>query len=71
MKIIFPGITYDEALSITNVQTLKTRRQELTNKLFQEIFSNNSHRLYSILPSRNFSVFNLRNKHEYNVHFQT
>ena len=71
MKIIFPGITYNEALNITNVQKLKTRRQELTNKLFQEIVSNDSHRLHCILPSRNFSNFNLRNKHGFNVHFQT
>jgi hypothetical protein len=48
MKIIFPGITYDEALSITNVQRLKTRRQELSNKLFQERL----YRLYGILPPR-------------------
>ena len=71
MKIIFPGITYNEALNITNVQKLKTRRQELTNKLFHEIVSNDSHRLHCILPSRNFSNFNLRNKHGFNVHFQT
>jgi hypothetical protein len=48
MKIIFPGITYDEALSITNVQRLKTRRQKLSNKLFQERL----YRLYGILPPR-------------------
>ena len=71
MKIIFPGITYNEALNITNVQKLKTRRQELTNKLFQEIVSNDSHRLHCILPPQNFSNFNLRNKHGFNVHFQT
>ena len=71
MKIIFPGITYNEALNITNVQKLKTRRQELTNKLFQEIVSNDSHRLHCILPSRNLSNFNLRNKHGFNGHFQT
>ena len=72
IKIIFPGITYNEALNITNVQKLKTRRQELTNKLFQEIVSNDSHRRHCILPSRNFSNFDLlRNKHGFNVHFQT
>ncbi len=71
MKVIFPKATYDQALNFANIHSLKKRRQDLTDKLFHEITSNEDHRLNSILPSRNFNNFNLRNEHEFNIHFQT
>ena len=60
MKVIFPKATYDQALNFANIHSLKKRRQDLTDKLFHEITSNEDHRLNSILPSRNFNNFNLR-----------
>lgn len=70
MKIISPGMTYDEALSVTNVHRLKAGKQKLTNKLFQEIVSKDNYRLHSILPPRISGGYNLRNKHAFDVDFQ-
>ena len=55
-------VPYDEALSITGIQRLKVRRQELTDKLFVNIICYVNHILYNILPPRNFNDFNLAEK---------
>jgi hypothetical protein len=71
MRIIFPWVPYDEALSVAGLQQLSTRRQRFTDKLFHEIESNDSHRLHNVLPPRNLNHFSLRTKHKFNVNFQT
>ena len=69
--IMFPWVPYDEALNIAGLQQLNVRRQRLTDKLFNEIVSNDSHRLHSLLPPRNMNDFNLRNKHKFKANFRT
>ncbi len=72
LRIIFPSVPYDEALNIAGLQQLNVRRQRLTDKLFNEIVSNDSHRLHSLLPPRNMNDFSLvRNKHKFNANFRT
>ena len=62
MRIIFPTLSYDEALSSTELVPLVVRRQQLTDKLFQEIISDTSHKLYDLLPPANNCQINLRRK---------
>ena len=71
LKIIFPRTTYDEALSRTGFQTLYARRQELTERLFRDIESNNEHKLHNLLPPLVEIDTTLKNKSKYIVTFKT
>ena len=71
LKIIFPRMTYDEALSRTGFQTLYASRQELTERLFWDVESNNEHKLHNLLPPLIEIDTTLRNKSKYNVTFKT
>ena len=62
MRIIFPTLSYDEALSSAELVPFVVRRQQLTDKLFQEIISDTSHKLYDLLPPANNCQINLRRK---------
>jgi hypothetical protein len=59
LRIIFPWVPYDEALSVAGLQQLSTQRQRFTDKLIHEIESNDSHRLYNLLPPHNLNHFSL------------
>ena len=71
MRIIFPWVSYNDALSAAGLQSLGDRRQELTDKLFQDIVTNNDHKLHSLLPPCNYNGINLRQKRKFNVSFKT
>ena len=62
MRIIFPALSYDEALSSAELVPLVVRTQQLTDKLFQEIISDTSRKLYDLLPPANNCQINLRTK---------
>jgi hypothetical protein len=42
-------------------------RQILTTKLFNDIVNDESHKLYQLLPSKNFSNYNMRKENIFNV----
>ena len=65
MRIIYPELRYAEALEKAGLQTLVKRRQETTERFFNEIVTNQRHRLHSLLLETNASRCNLRN----NRHF--
>ena len=67
LRIIYPQATYADALVTSNLTTLYERRNMLTVKLFNEITSNESHKLYSLLPEPNTCEVNLRTKRSFNV----
>ena len=67
MRIIFPFISYRDALQQARLETLSARRELITSKLFESISSNENHRLYKLLPSRNKCHFNLRHKRNFNI----
>jgi hypothetical protein len=51
---------------------LSNRRDGLSEKLFEEIVTDDSHKLYNLLPPRNETVnMTLRSSHRFNVAFQT
>ena len=67
MRIIFPHVTYREALELASLETLFDRRQAQTVKLFQDISNNPEHNFYRFLPKPSKFCFNLRNNRRYSV----
>ena len=53
MRTVFLSLSYQEALLEAGLPTLLTRRQDLTDKLFNQIKNDESHKLHQLLPSRN------------------
>ena len=49
LRIICPGLTYEEALLDCNLKTLKARREEMCGKLIKTMIDPR-HRLHSLLP---------------------
>ncbi len=49
IRMLFPNISYDEALESVNLPTLKARRADICEKLFEEI-QGEDHRLNHLLP---------------------
>ena len=67
--IIFPVLSYQEALKECNIATLYQRRQLLTERLFSEIKDNTCHELHGLLPSCYLTTVTLRRKRAFNVLF--
>ena len=66
LRIIFPVLSYQEALKECNIATLY---QLLTERLFSEIKDNTCHKLHGLLPSYNLSTVALRRKRTFNEPF--
>ena len=71
IRIIFPWLSYKDALSAAGPQSLDDRRQELTQNLFNHIVTNNDHKLHILLAPHNNNDLNLRHKRKFNVSFKT
>ena len=56
-RIIFPFVSYSDALHQANLETLSRCRQSITTKLFDSITCNPDHKLYELLPPRNKEEF--------------
>ena len=69
LRIIFPVLSYQEALKECHIATLYQRRQLLTERLFSEIKDITCHKLHGFLPSCNLSTVALRRKRAFNVPF--
>ena len=72
LRIILPWVSYEDALQTTGLQRLSDRRDNLSQKLLQEIVTDSSHKLYNLLPTRNETVnMTLRSSHRFNLTLQT
>ena len=60
MRIIFPGLKYQEALEQGHLQSLYDRREYLCTKLFRQIEQDSCHKNYSTIPNLNTAVDSLR-----------
>ena len=60
LPIIYPQVTYEEALEKANLPTLKHRREKLVVQLFNNIMTDDQHQLHSLLPNKKESRYNLR-----------
>ena len=50
LGIIYPDLSYSEALTKSSTSTFQDRRELLCRKLFMEIVDNNGHKLHELLP---------------------
>ena len=58
--IIYPGISYNQALEFSGLPTLFKRREEISSKLFNEVVGDPGHTLHKLLPSKNPANYFLR-----------
>ncbi len=66
LKIIVPSLSYCEALTITNLTTLRERRRKLREQFLQK--NKNGDRLIELLPDLKTSNYNLRSQDKYNTY---
>lgn len=66
LKIIFPDLSYREALAISGLERLNTRRENIVKGTFTEI-KNPNHILYDLLVHRPANSFNTRNKYPFEL----
>ena len=63
MHIIYPDLSYADAIVKADLPSLVNRRDSLCSKLFDSIVNNNSHKLMNLLPPKaNSYSSRLRNK---------
>ena len=68
MRIIFPSLSYCEKTDKAGIPTLSERRELLSVKLFEDIVSNEHHKIANLLPSMSSShAQRLRNKRRFNT----
>jgi hypothetical protein len=60
IKIIFPGVSYEEGLKLAKLETLCDRRSEACKKLFLQAYSDTSHKLHNLIPKENSCQYSLR-----------
>ena len=59
LRITFPGYSYDEARSISNLPTLFERRPKLCQSYFRKM-QNSDHKLHKLLPKQRSIPYGLR-----------
>ncbi len=62
LRIIYPDISYAEALVAAGISLLYERRQALSQTLFDKIMGDPSHKLHELLPPRNESTYCTRTR---------
>ena len=68
MRIIFPSLSYCEAMDKAGIPTLSERRELLSIRLFKDIVSNKHDKLANLLPPMASShARRLRNKRRFNT----
>ena len=62
LRIIYPDLSYAEALVAADITSLYERRQVLSETLFDQIMEDPSHKLHDLLPPRNESTYCTRSQ---------
>ena len=62
LQIIYPDLTYAEALVAAGITSLYERRKVLSETLFNQIMGDPSHKLHELLPPRNESTYCTRSR---------
>ena len=62
LQIIYPDLSYAEALVAAGITSLYERRQVLSETLFDQIMQDPSHKLHDLLPPRNESTYCTRSR---------
>ena len=68
LHIIYPQLSYQDALDALELQTLYSRRRDLCNKLFESVLRDEEHKLHKLLPPKVTSnTYNFRNNKLFNM----
>ena len=67
LRIIYPFCSYREALTLSGLTSLKSRRESLTTRLFKEILEDPNHNLHGLLPPMNETIRSLRQKRTFSI----
>ena len=67
LRIIYPFCSYREALTLSGLTSLKSRRESLTTRLFKEILEDPNHNLHGLLPPMNETITSLRQKRAFSI----
>ena len=65
LRIIYPGMSYNQALEFSGLPTLFKRREEISSKLFNEVVDDPGHTLHKLLPPKNPSNYSLRRNRDF------
>ena len=65
LRIIYPGMSYNQALEFSGLLTLFKRREEMSSKLFNEIVDDPGHTLHKLLPPKNPANYFLRRNRDF------
>ena len=60
LRIIYPGMSYNQALEFSGLPTLFKRREGISSKLSNEVLGDPGHTLHKLLPSKNPANYFLR-----------
>ena len=60
LRIIYPSMSYNQALEFSGLPTLFKRRKEISSKLFSEVVDDPGHTLHKLLPPQNPANYFLR-----------
>ena len=62
LSIIYPALSYQDLLQSLNLESLKVRRSDHCQKLFNQVVSEPEHKLRHFLPAKNKCPYNLRKR---------
>ena len=65
LRIIYPGMSYNQALEVSGLPTLFKRREEISSKLFNEVVGDPEHTLHKLLPPKNPANYSLRRNRDF------
>ena len=65
LRIIYPGMSYNQALEFSGLPTLFKRREEISSKLFNEVVGDPGHTLHKLFPPKNPSNYSLRRNQDF------
>ena len=67
LRIIYPDLSYTEALMKSNLSKLHLRRNELTERLFNDVVRDDSNKIHPLLPALNSCPRTLRNMRKFSI----
>ena len=67
LRIIYPYCSCREALTLSGLTSLKSRRESLTTRLFKKILEDPNHNLHGLLPPMNETIRSLRQKRTFSI----
>jgi hypothetical protein len=67
LRIIFPDLSYEDALITLNMKSLWLRREDLCSKLFKLIVDDENHKLHHLLPMNVPDIYNFRSSKQFYI----